>query len=330
MSKKELGQYYSTNAHKLLKDFVCPPVVIEPFVGDGDLLRWAIKKGLKKYVAYDIDPPDSLKFKAIQRDTISNPPVYKNKFVLTNPPYLAKNKATDKAIFGSLDDLYKVFLSQILGIVQGGIIIIPINFLTSSDGSLRNLLFTKYKVHQINIFENPVFIDTTYSVCSIWFSDLGEYATDSVNVKFWWADLDEYDTLELKRQYNFLFGGEILDLHGTCKITRLTEQTNGFVSNIKLIGLDTRDAKIRLEYNEVPYVGKNTDRMFATLVFENKITIKKQKEIILRFNELLTHYRHKYKSMFLTNYRDFGRKRINFDLVYSIVSYLRGSAPSTP
>jgi hypothetical protein len=46
---------------------------------------------------------------------------------------------------------------------------------------------------------------------------------------------------------------------------------------------------------------------------------------VIDFNNLLTEYRNKYNSLFLTNYReshDIARKRISFDLVYQIVSYL--------
>ena len=67
-----------------------------------------------------------------------------------------------------------------------------------------------------------------------------------------------------------------------------------FISNIKLIGLDTRETKLHLEYCEEPYIGKKTDRMLATIVFDKKFTVKKQKQIIVKFNELLNEYRNKY------------------------------------
>ena len=82
MSKKQLGQFYTTNADIILKDFQIPEQIIEPFVGNGDLIQWAIKHGLKKYIAYDINPPKTLKYKCAVRNTLKNPPVYKNKFVI--------------------------------------------------------------------------------------------------------------------------------------------------------------------------------------------------------------------------------------------------------
>jgi len=334
-TKKQLGQYYSTNSYTLLKDFDIPDTVIDPFVGNGDLLKWAAKNGLKKYIAYDISPSPTLRYKCITRDTLSNPPDYKNRFVLTNPPYLAKNKSADKGLFGTHDDLYKLFISQIIsGDVIGGIIIIPLNFLCSvrtSDVYLRGKFFSKYVVKQINIFLNPIFADTTYTVCSIRF-DRSDALLSKQNVKIYWHDDSEYDNIELNDSTHWLFGSEIYlympSENFPVVVGRLTEKTdldNVQVLNIRLNGLDTRDAKICLAYNTDHYVGKNTDRMFATLTISNlnrDLSPKEQRTIVRIFNNMLNSLRDKYKSMFLTNYRDFGRKRIGFDLVYNLVGYI--------
>jgi hypothetical protein len=61
------------------------------------------------------------------------------------------------------------------------------------------------------------------------------------------------------------------------------------------------------------------------LIIEPKINKNKQKELILKFNKYLEEHRKKYNSLFLTNYReskDIARKRISFDLVYSITAYI--------
>jgi len=333
--KKQLGQFYSTNADKLLKDFKIPECVVEPFIGNGDLIKWAIKNGLKRYSAFDIDPPDKLKYKCIKRDTLRDPPKYKDKFVLTNPPYLAKNKSTDKDSYGDYDDLYKLFIHQLIeGKAQGGIVIIPLNFLCgtrSSDILLRDELLSNYLIKQINIFLKPAFNDTTYTVCSIWF-EKSKIVLTNQHIKIWWHDEQEYTTVNISQEHDWLLGGEIVKYcksddseFSVSRLTDKTDETKCQISHIRLHGLDTRDTKIHLEYNEEPYVGKQTDRMFATLIFcgfNRKITIKEQKKIIDDFNKLLNSYRDKYKSMFLTNYRDFGRKRIGFDMVYNMVEYL--------
>ena len=74
---------------------------------------------------YDIEPHSN----SIQRDTLFNPPKYKDKWVITNPPYLAKNKAKDKKIYNlyNVDDLYKASMVSMLE-ANGGILIIPTNY----------------------------------------------------------------------------------------------------------------------------------------------------------------------------------------------------------
>lgn len=87
-------------------------------------------------------------------------------------------------------------------------------------------------------------------------------------------------------------------------------------------------------YNEEPFYGKNTDRVFATILIkpnnENNKTIiedtENQEEIIEDFNIYLNKMRKKYNSLFLTNYRESkngnGRKRISFKLCYKLINDL--------
>lgn len=99
------------------------------------------------------------------------PPDYKGKRVITNPPYLAKNKAKDKGLFKKYgyDDLYKIALSTFIG-CEGGIIIVPLNFLTDEYSErIRKEFLSQYKIDKINIFKSPVFSSTTYSVCAFVF-----------------------------------------------------------------------------------------------------------------------------------------------------------------
>jgi len=66
-------------------------------------------------------------------------------------------------------------------------------------------------------------------------------------------------------------------------------------------------------------------RTYATLIIDPPIDVEKQKMIIEKFNDFLEDHRKKYNSLFLTNYReskDIARKRISFELVYSIVEYI--------
>ena len=115
-NKKKLGQFYNTNYDYILQNMKIPKkvkTIIEPFAGNGDLLNFIKEKDKYKLECYDIDPKKDF---IIERDTIENPPVYKNKFIITNPPYLARNKSKDKHLFDkyNVNDLYKCLIKEIL------------------------------------------------------------------------------------------------------------------------------------------------------------------------------------------------------------------------
>lgn len=175
MSKQQLGQFMTTNYEYILKNMYIPSnvhTIIEPFCGKGDLLKFLSDDHKYTLECYDIDPQHDI---ATQRDTLLEPPSYEEKFVLTNPPYLARNKASNKILFDKYDtnDLYKCFIKSLIqDNPVGGIIIIPLNFLSSirkGDILLRQQFLEVFDITQINIFEEKVFDDTTYTICSIQF-----------------------------------------------------------------------------------------------------------------------------------------------------------------
>ena len=191
--KKELGQFYTTRQEYILQNLHIPDNIeniIEPFAGNADLLNFIeTEKQRKKNInnnieykieCYDIDPKKDF---IIKKDTILNPPNYNDKFIITNPPYLARNKSKDKSLFDKYDvnDLYKCLIKEILtNVCLGGIFIIPLNFWSSirlNDIELRKAFLSKYKVIQLNIFEENVFDDTSYTICAFQFEqDLGNPA----------------------------------------------------------------------------------------------------------------------------------------------------------
>lgn len=102
---------------------------------------------------------------------------------------------------------------------------------------------------------------------------------------------------------------------------RLTNKNEtNYITNIKLFGLDTRNERIRLEYCEKPYIGKSTDRIYATLTCSEKLSKEQEKMLIAEFNKHLEEFRKQYFDLCLTNYRDFNRKRISFTFVYQLLS----------
>lgn len=349
MNKKKFGQFFTTNHKYILQNMEIPKnikTIIEPFAGNGDLLEFI---DIKKYniECYDIEPKKDF---IIQRDTLFTPPDYKNKFLLTNPPYLARNKSKDKTLFDKYDvnDLYKCLIKELItNSCLGGIIIIPLNFWSSiriADIKLRELFLEKYDIITLNIFEERVFEDTSYTICSFQFctktsKDVNttskDVITGEIQANIYPSNIKIITTLN--KNNNFMIGGEIykLKINKDYKISRLTiynkESSKENITNILVKCIDdNKDNKINLSFidDDKIYIDETSNssaRTYATLIIEPKIDKDKQKEIVNNFNKLLEEYRIKYNSLFLANYReskDIARKRISFDLVYLIVGYL--------
>lgn len=337
-NKHNLGQFYTKNHEYILQGIKIPENIkdiIEPFAGNGDLINFIEKEGKKYNIeCYDIDPKkDYIK----KRDTIKDPPNYNDKYVITNPPYLARNKSKDKTLFDKygVNDLYKCLIKELItNLCLGGILIIPLNFWSSirvADIDLRKLFLEKYDIILLNIFEEKVFEDTTYTICSFQF-ELKKNNVNKLNIKVYPQKITI--NTELNENNNYIIGGEIYNLNTNdkYKITRLTKKnikksnTNILVKCID----DNEKNKIGLSFvNDTDIYIDNTPnqsaRTYATLIIEPKINKETQKNLILKFNKYLENKRKEFNSLFLTNYReskDIARKRISFDLVYSIVKYI--------
>ena len=344
LSKQILGQFYTTNHEYIFQGMLIPDNItniIEPFTGNGDLVIFIEKEQEKnnvKYIieCYDIEPKKDY---IIKKDTIKNPPDYTNKYLITNPPYLARNKSKDKSLFNKYDvnDLYKCVIKDILtNICLGGILIIPLNFWSSiriADIELRKLFLEKYNVILLNIFEEQVFDDTTYTICSFQF-ELKQNNDNSNILNIIIYPSKTIIKTELNDNNNFMIGGNIynLKLKNIYKITRLTNK-NKEKSNTNILVKcidDNINNQIGLSFVEdkdiyIDDTPNQTARTYATLIIEPKIEKDKQKQLIIKFNTYLKEQRIKYNSLFLTNYReskDIARKRISFDLVYSITKYI--------
>jgi hypothetical protein len=338
--KQVYGQFYTTNHEYILQGFHIPDninSIIEPFTGNGDLITFIEKNNIKYNIeCYDIDPKKEY---IVKRDTINDPPIYTNKFLITNPPYLARNKSKSKILFDKYDvnDLYKCVIKEILtNTCLGGILIIPLNFWSSirlADINLRKKFLQVYDIILLNIFEEQVFDDTTYTICSFQFVlKLNQPNDHLLNIIVYPSKT--VITTQLDDNNNYMIGGDIynLKLKNAYKITRLTvKNMQKPYTNIVVKCIDDNEQnKIGLSYVSkkniyIDDTPNQTARTYATLVIEPQIDIKKQKQLVKKFNKYLEEHRIKYKSLFLTNYReskDISRKRISFDLVYSIVAYI--------
>ena len=334
MSKKNLGQFYTTNYSYILSNLLIPPninSIIEPFVGKGDLLNFITDKDKYTIEIYDIDP----KYKnAIKQDTLDNPPDYTNKFILTNPPYLARNKNKNKHLYNKYkcNDLYKCFIKTIiLCPALGGIIIVPINFISSirkADVELRKEFLMKYSIIRLNIFEERVFDDTSCTVCSLLFKQL-------INIPI---EINIYPSkknlsIVLNNSNNYSIGGEIykLPINPKYKIERATRHNNKNLTNILLKCVDD-SVNSQLGFKIVSDKDRFIDntpklsaRSYATLVINKSLTLPEQEILVEKMNLFIREKRDKYNSLFLSNYRDsntIARKRISFGLAFTICNYI--------
>jgi hypothetical protein len=303
--KKELGQFYTKNAKYITQDlldiFQDKQIVIDPFAGEWDL----IKLINNPTIAFDIEPKNKL---TIQQDTLLNPPNYKNSWVFTNPPYLARNRTKNKDIFNiyKVDDLYKAAIISLLE-CEGGVLIVPLNFFSEESNAIRKIFFDRFKIIKVNVFEEQVFEDTTYTICAFSFI---KGKTDTIHFTF-------YPNKEI-REIDFSNYSIDLDLKDS-KIDFYRFTSGECNTKIFLQGLDKRKEKISFELKE-PYKGKISDRMSASFCCSKELSKTQQKNIITIANHKLNFLREEYKSLFLSNYRDFGRKRISFNLAIKFLN----------
>lgn len=324
--KISLGQFYTKNSiyiiGNLINDIDKSLTVVEPFCGEGDLL--IVENPIE---IYDIDPKIS---SCVKRDTLLNPPNYDGKLVITNPPFLAKNKNKDKTIYNLYDvsDLYKAAIKTILN-CSGGILITPLNFLCDEDSSIRNLFFDKFEIITLNIFEERVFDDTSYTICSFSFKKRVNFKMDD-DIKCVFYPSKEIFNLNISKSTSWRVGSDFIKLIDSIVnigLKRLTKNDTPN-SNLFLRATDSggSDGRISLCINKTPFYGKDTDRTFASIITTTNYTDKEQELICSEFNEIIELYREKYKSLFLTNYRtstkSYARKRISFDVAYKLISYI--------
>lgn len=338
--KSQLGQFYTTHYEYIFKSFAIPEnisKIIEPFAGNGDLVKY-IQSFEKSYeiVCYDLDPKKDF----IQmRDTLKDPPDYKDAYVITNPPYLARNKCAHKELFDKYDtnDLYKCFIESLIkSDVLGGMVIVPLNFFSSmrkGDIDLRRRFVESFSILHVNIFEERVFDDTSYTVCSFQFKRKTEGNTSMICASIYPSKSEIQ--FELNEENDYTIGGEIYHLKQSeiYKVERATKNNkkSPYITSILVKCIDDNaNNKIQLKIVEEKerYIDTTPElsaRSYATLVIEPKLSKEDEETLVDMFNEYLEEKRTKYHSLFLTNYREsnsIARKRISFTLVFEICSYI--------
>lgn len=339
MAKKEqLGQYYTTNTRAVLmglEDFIpSSSTIVDPFCGEWDLLK---RVDNDTCIGYDVDPKTP---QTLERNTLLNPPDYSKKWVLTNPPYLYKRKSKDKKIYEkyNVDDLYKASLLSFTkkhhpksNGCEGGVVIVPLNFICGNAENVRKEFFQEFNVSQIVVHEQQVFDDTNYTVCVLAF----ERSKWQPETKFVFAPEKETRSFKLLEEYGYQPG---LEWHkimsGKCvfDFDRISDNSDLSKEEVyfKLRAIDTgsKTGDINLQTKrgkEIHKDLKKSDRTFG--VFESlDFSHNECKEICKRFNSRLNRLRKKYKSLFLTTYRNSTeyrtRKRIGFSQAKNLMSHV--------
>lgn len=369
MTKKQLGQFFTKKSDYIfqgLEKYIKGKNVVDPFAGEGDLLIWAKQKWAKTVKGVDVDRGYTRKNSISYGDSIKNPLKYQ--FVLTNPPYLNVNKASEEIkeryfTDSKFEDLYQLSLYSIMD-SEEGIVIVPINFLSAENSrKIRDIFFNKFEIVEMNYFTCQVFPDTTYNVTAFYYRKKNNSLDTKFTIKTRIYPQNKKMDIELKKDFGWTINGSFLKIIKSQKnelgIYRLTEEdvkknhgnievpaaynhvknsipisvSKGFYdlikSNIillKAIDSGTEKGKISLDnirkYKADCLVSKESSRHMIYLIFENKVSIPEQEKIIDIFNREINRMRDEYSSLFLTNYRDNGRKRISFDFTYKFINYI--------
>lgn len=315
--KKTLGQHNTENVDYILRgfeSFIHNKEIIDPFCGDFHLLDWAITNGAKGVIGIDVDETKSRA--DVHDDTLLSPFDYD--FVLTNPPYLAKNKSKDKSIFimYNTDDLYKASIQTFMNSNEG-IFIVPINFLCSKEFKTRKMFLDKFNILKATLFEEQVFPDTTSTVIAIYYKK-GDDNLESFELLV--QPSGKIMSITLDKRYNYRYGTDFFKfLKPASGIKRLMIGEDKPKTNLYIHCLDT-SKPIRLEYQEDHYYGMTSDRSKASIVINKDLSKEQQLELVEFFNKKLQEFRDQYNSLFLSSYRENKRKRIGFTETYQFIS----------
>lgn len=232
--KKQFGQFFTTNSDYILQGFekfVENKEIIDPFAGNQDLIKWAIKNNCKKVDGFDCDKKYVDNKKVFLNDSIKFSKKYK--FICTNPPYLHKNKAdktTKEKFFTGIhsyfEDLYHVSIFSILN-CEEGILIVPLNFLSAENSKkIRDLFFEKFEIVKLNIFSEQVFEDTTYNVISFYFKKKKHYIGKNKIIATILPEKKQISFI-IEKKFGWQFGGNFLNKIKSAKnylgVFRLTE-----------------------------------------------------------------------------------------------------------
>jgi hypothetical protein len=315
-----LGQYCTDESvyitQGLLEYIPDGVVVVDPFAGRGDLLR--LFKNHKLY-AFDIDVRVE---GVIERDTLLSPLNYRDKWVVTNPPYLYKGRVSkdDKELFDrwQVDNAWKAAVRSIIG-CAGGILVIPFDFFTSDECSgVRVEFMDRYKIERVNVFAHEV-MGVSVVVCSFAFT---QKDSKSQEVKFNVFPRKEWFRFNLSGGDSYCIDSEVIKLkRSSVKVFR------DVAGRVCVRQLDNPREKIRAymwSSESAVFYRSDYSRIVCVLGFSIEFDDKQVEKLLDGFNRRVGVYRGRYKELWLKNYRvepNGGiRKFMRADTVFKIMS----------
>lgn len=326
--QKEHQKFFSTNENLISEEMIAEvkpdDVIIEPFVGNGDLLKnFDLKTQVVK--TYDIETPVYTEFLFERKDTLKNNVLEEGCFVITNPPFLAKNKMSletkeaYKEELTDVADLYQIFIKQLIETkVRGGVLILPSNF---AFGKQARELFESFRecyyIKQLNIFETKTFEDTTQSIISLLFTRNRCETEALIHGKEVIDFSDKFDEI-IEFDWKTYFPCKT-----SFKIKRFYELKNDEIpTHISVSLIDGKGEDIHAFWNSEPKEHKHTDRAYINIVLDKKTYEKIDEEKVIEiFNKTLKKLREETHSLVLTSYREFRRKRLTFEEAFHLIRY---------
>ncbi|AHI53835.1 hypothetical protein SSABA_v1c04260 [Spiroplasma sabaudiense Ar-1343] len=326
MKKNELGQFFTVKSSWITKpvlDFIKENtkkrnIILDPFAGQGDLfesLRGRLKREDLYFLGFDIDKD----LKWTINDSLERIPLTQeeNTFIVTNPPYLAKNSCkrngyerTYENYFEKSEwtDLYLIAMQRMVDLKIPGVAIVPETFINSK--------FSKEFINRIVIIEPNPFNDTEVPICIVCFD--GSKRQDCVIFKNN-SKIDSLENLKLLNPKN-----ESLNLNDL--------RFNDIAGSIALRGVDSTNPSDKIRFLDKNELGlsilkiKNSSRAITVLnssklsnLDENQI-----KKIIDFSNKYLNDYRESTCDVLLTpfkgnNKENIRRRRLDFKLAKAII-----------
>lgn len=299
-------EWYNKIPDKLKKE------ALEPFAGSNNILNLIneVKEisPPKKWKCYDIAPNNTKENKSInyiveKRDTIKDFPKGYH-LVVTNPPYLAKNKATlmniefDK----NYEDIYLKCLDIMLKNVEYIAAIIPESFITSDK--------YRERLYGVVSLEMKMFDDTEVPVC------LAMFNKDNVNETKVYKNDKFIGTIQELKKYNFFNNYKEIDL-----------KFNDNYGNIGFIAIDnTKENSIKfVDDSEISTEIKVSSRAITKISgIEFKDNIQKE-NFINKLNENIENYRNLTQDVFLTSFKGLRkdlkyRRRMDYKTARNIIN----------